>query len=179
MKFMWRKKLQVILLECTKRIKSYFLELEKKMILKKIAFTYDLFFSKQIKERICYYLIHEECDDGTFGTNCSSACGHCHQGQACDKKTGSCPKECDSGYEGIYCNKCKIYIDLNSSFVPYRFKRIIISMIFNHIFVCQFTWSLFIETISGSEFEWKLEINNIKTVRNVLISLYFFKFCFR
>lgn len=139
MKFMWRKKLQVILLECTNRIKSYFLELEKKMILKKIAFTYDLIFSKQIKERICYYLIHVECDDGTFGTNCSSACGHCHQGQACDKKTGSCPKECDSGYEGIYCNKSKISIDLNSSFVPYRFKRIIISMIFNHIFVCQFT----------------------------------------
>lgn len=45
------------------------------------------------------------CDDGTFGTNCRGTCGHCRKGQSCDKKTGACLKECDPGYEGIYCNK--------------------------------------------------------------------------
>ncbi|XP_034319044.2 uncharacterized protein [Magallana gigas] len=50
-------------------------------------------------------MCNERCDDGTFGTNCSSTCGHCHKGKPCDKKTGACPKECDPGYEGLYCNK--------------------------------------------------------------------------
>lgn len=62
------------------------------------------------------------CDDGTFGTNCSSTCGHCHKGMPCDKKTGACPKECDPGYEGLYCNKSEITIDFDSSFIPYRFQ---------------------------------------------------------
>lgn len=43
------KILHVILFESTKMIKSYFLVLEKKMILK-TAFTYDLIFPKQIKK---------------------------------------------------------------------------------------------------------------------------------
>lgn len=57
--------------------------------------------------------MHVECDDGTFGANCSSVCGYCHQGQSCDIETGTCLKECDSGYEGIYCNKSKISVDFN------------------------------------------------------------------
>lgn len=53
-----------------------------------------------------------ECDDGTFGTNCRILCGHCHKGQSCDKETGACPRGCEPGYEGIYCNKSKIALTL-------------------------------------------------------------------
>lgn len=63
-----------------------------------------------------------ECDAGTFGTNCSGTCGHCHKGQSCDKEMGACPKGCDSGYEGIYCNKSNISFDFDTSFVPYIFQ---------------------------------------------------------
>lgn len=62
------------------------------------------------------------CQDGTFGTNCNGTCGHCHKGQPCDKETGTCPKECDPGYEGLYCNKSEISIDLDLRFVPHRFQ---------------------------------------------------------
>lgn len=115
------KKLHVILFECTKMIKSYALVLEKKMMLK-TAFIYDLIFLQQVKKNIYCNLIHVECDQGTFGTNCSSVCGHCHQRQSCDMETGACPKGCDSGYQGIYCNKSKIFVGFNSTFVPYRLK---------------------------------------------------------
>lgn len=63
-----------------------------------------------------------ECDAGTFGTNCSGTCGHCHKGQSFDKEMGACPKGCDSGYEGIYCNKSNISLNFDSSFVPYIFQ---------------------------------------------------------
>lgn len=86
------------------------------------------------------------CDDGTFGTNCSSTCGHCHKGQPCDKKTGACPKGCGPGYEGIYCNKCKISINFNSSFVSYIFKLYIFSMIFKHFCMSAFYIRVWIKT---------------------------------
>lgn len=53
-----------------------------------------------------------ECDDGKFGTDCRIVCGHCHQGQPCDKETGACLHGCEPGYDGIYCNKCKYMIAL-------------------------------------------------------------------
>lgn len=67
-----------------------------------------------------------ECDAGTFGTNCSGTCGHCHKGQSCDKEMGACPKGCDSGYEGIYCNKSNI------SFLTSI--RVLFHIYFNEIF---------------------------------------------
>lgn len=48
-----------------------------------------------------------ECDDGTFGRNCSGLCGHCQYVAACHKETGECPPVCQQGYEGIYCNRSK------------------------------------------------------------------------
>lgn len=65
---------------------------------------------------VWYYSI--ECDYGQFGTNCSHTCGHCHKGKSCDKETGACPKGCDSGYKGIYCNKSKISVSFIMGFVP-------------------------------------------------------------
>lgn len=49
-----------------------------------------------------------ECDDGTFGKFCSNICGHCQEGDTCDKETGACPYGCQPGYEGIYCNQRRI-----------------------------------------------------------------------
>ena len=31
-----------------------------------------------------------ECDDGFYDDNCNSTCGHCLNGEICDKKTGHC-----------------------------------------------------------------------------------------
>lgn len=64
-----------------------------------------------IKRRIPCKLISLqclECDDGTFGKFCSNICGHCQDGDTCDKETGACPYGCQSGYEGIYCNQSEI-----------------------------------------------------------------------
>lgn len=38
-----------------------------------------------------------ECDEGTFGTNCSGVCCYCRQGQ-CDKYTGICASGCEPRY---------------------------------------------------------------------------------
>lgn len=55
---------------------------------------------------IFFFII--ECDNGTYGTNCSSNCGHCYQGQLCDKETGACPEGCGARYDRMYCNISKI-----------------------------------------------------------------------
>lgn len=46
-----------------------------------------------------------ECDNGTYGTSCSS---NCYQGQSCDKETGACPEGCGARYDKMYCNISKI-----------------------------------------------------------------------
>lgn len=61
-----------------------------------------------IRNNCIYIFFLIECDDGTYGTNCSSNCGHCYQGQLCDKETGACPEGCGARYDGMYCNISKI-----------------------------------------------------------------------
>ena len=35
-------------------------------------------------------ILFAECDDGFYDHNCNSKCGHCLNGEICDKKTGLC-----------------------------------------------------------------------------------------
>lgn len=86
-----------------------------------------------------------ECDDGTFGTNCRILCGHCHKGQSCDKETGACPRGCEPGYEGIYCNKSKIALTLFCVFFYFIF-----STLFKH---CCLSLRIYSFQHIGSEFE--------------------------
>lgn len=46
-----------------------------------------------------------ECDEGTFGQNCSSVCGHCLDKKQCNNINGTCPNGCDSGYQGSHCTE--------------------------------------------------------------------------
>ena len=44
-----------------------------------------------------------DCQENTYGQNCSSVCGHCKGGQPCDTKTGECTSGCEPGYKGQNC----------------------------------------------------------------------------
>lgn len=46
-----------------------------------------------------------ECDDGKFGQNCSSLCGHCHDKEQCHYINGTCFNGCDDGYQGNDCTQ--------------------------------------------------------------------------
>ena len=40
--------------------------------------------------------------DGHYGSNCNQKCGHCLNGEACDKKTGYC-KGCQPNFQFPLC----------------------------------------------------------------------------
>ena len=44
-----------------------------------------------------------ECDPGTYGVNCSEACGHCFANDQCDTVDGICSAGCNAGFEGPLC----------------------------------------------------------------------------
>lgn len=95
-----------------------------------------LYISRRILCKV-FSLQFLECDDGTFGKLCSNICGHCQDGDTCDKETGACPYGCQSGYEGIYCNQSEIclflsdvrvrQIEENLIFIPCELQRQFIS----------------------------------------------------
>ncbi|XP_078320876.1 uncharacterized protein LOC111113002 [Crassostrea virginica] len=45
-----------------------------------------------------------ECE-GTFGDNCSNACGFCFEKEHCHPLNGTCINGCDSGYKGQQCTQ--------------------------------------------------------------------------
>ncbi|XP_078320200.1 uncharacterized protein LOC144621259 [Crassostrea virginica] len=54
-----------------------------------------------------------ECE-GTFGDNCSNACGFCFDKEHCHPLNGTCINGCDSGYKGQQCTQ----VCNNSTFGP-------------------------------------------------------------
>ena len=61
-----------------------------------------------------HYHIHipltvSECDNGTFGIDCSERC-YCADNAPCNKTTGLCPAGCELGYIGDYCHFGKTYL---------------------------------------------------------------------
>ncbi|XP_052791678.1 uncharacterized protein LOC128225821 [Mya arenaria] len=50
----------------------------------------------------------QPCAAGEFGSNCSSHCGYCHDGNTtCDSYNGHCQAGCAAGYKGEFCKtKC-------------------------------------------------------------------------
>ncbi|XP_033729646.1 scavenger receptor class F member 1-like [Pecten maximus] len=42
-----------------------------------------------------------DCKAGLYGVKCNMTCGHC---SSCDIDTGACVTECESDYEGEFCN---------------------------------------------------------------------------
>ncbi|KAK7484292.1 hypothetical protein BaRGS_00024417, partial [Batillaria attramentaria] len=53
---------------------------------------------------ICEVLVWA-CGIGTYGPDCSSECGHCIEGSACNRVTGECPSgSCGNGTYGLHCS---------------------------------------------------------------------------
>lgn len=51
------------------------------------------------------WLLYKECDNHTFGVDCSLTCGNCANGERCNHVDGSCPYGCDSGWFGRMCDE--------------------------------------------------------------------------
>ncbi len=48
-----------------------------------------------------------DCENGTYGVNCSSRCGHCLGGTPCNATDGACPGECQGTWKGPRCDQRK------------------------------------------------------------------------
>ncbi|KAK7478580.1 hypothetical protein BaRGS_00030179 [Batillaria attramentaria] len=77
---------------------------------------YDNLTPKPVVQKSSAILRGPECDGGFYGDNCSHPCGHCADGQLCDKIDGHC-QTCAPGYvpqvcheacrQGFYGQDCK------------------------------------------------------------------------
>ena len=67
-------------------------------------------------------LLFLECDQGTFGWNCSQICGHCSKKNDCNKVNGSCPAGCEPGFKDDLCNA-----GMNSKFFLWRVVNLFVS----------------------------------------------------
>lgn len=56
-----------------------------------------------IKLSLIFFYFFVECTEYTYGTNCTSKCGHCKDGVTCNFVDGSCPDGCQLGWNGDYC----------------------------------------------------------------------------
>ena len=43
------------------------------------------------------------CEDGFYGSSCNNTCGHCLNGDFCDKRNGMCLKGCQSNFLNPFC----------------------------------------------------------------------------
>lgn len=50
-------------------------------------------------------LILTACSDGFYGNECTETCGNCFMNAVCDKVTGQCPGQCESGWQGSLCKQ--------------------------------------------------------------------------
>ena len=51
------------------------------------------------------------CETGTYGKDCSNACGHCLNETNCIHTNGTCTTGCEAGYFGNICKTRKILHD--------------------------------------------------------------------
>ena len=51
------------------------------------------------------------CENGYYGSNCSKQCGHCLNGQPCDKHIGFCDKGCQPHFQSPLCQGSVIHIE--------------------------------------------------------------------
>lgn len=58
--------------------------------------------NKNFSEHLSHFA---ECEDGKYGGNCKLSCRRCKDDEACDKKTGKCPKGCPPGLLGDLCDQ--------------------------------------------------------------------------
>lgn len=83
-----------------------------------------------MKAFLYFMIIFAECEQGTFGQNCSLSCD-CAEGTACDPVSGKCL--CSSGKTGVRCDSGK------SLYLPSRIRTRLVSLFTSALFpVCDF-----------------------------------------
>ena len=49
--------------------------------------------------------IYVECDNNTFGQDCTGVCGNCMEKKQCHHIAGICLHGCDPGFQGLRCDQ--------------------------------------------------------------------------
>lgn len=57
-----------------------------------------------------------ECQNSTYGSNCSGRCGHCANDLTCEHVNGTCADGCQTGWLEPFCNSSEY--NLISIFSP-------------------------------------------------------------
>ena len=52
-----------------------------------------------------FHSIYVECDNNTFGVNCTGVCENCLGKEQCHYINGSCLNGCDAGFNGLKCDQ--------------------------------------------------------------------------
>ena len=65
-----------------------------------------------------------ECQNNTYGLECTEICGKCMHGEQCHHVNGSCLNGCDVGVFGDKCDTGKISHGLRSYELNFRHKQI-------------------------------------------------------
>lgn len=81
-----------------------------------------------LKEHTIQYF-PAECNESYYGQNCTANCGHCSQGQICNKTDGSC-LSCEPGWEPPLCTQGFTDISLYILFLYLPFISLRMYMIF-------------------------------------------------
>lgn len=45
-----------------------------------------------------------ECSNHFYGSDCTISCGHCRNGDVCNKVNGRCPNGCQNNWDGEKCD---------------------------------------------------------------------------
>ena len=56
------------------------------------------------RQDVCF---SKACQNGKYGRECNSTCGHCQSEDHCHPTNGTCLNGCELGYHGILCHTRK------------------------------------------------------------------------
>lgn len=109
-----------------------------------------------LKSTLHYFYVHEHktifygkaCEEGMYGVNCSTPCGHCLDSDQCHHINGTCISGCDSGYQGIKCLKGDhLYTSICGNLATISTVAVLILLV-----VCGLYFLIFITECDGNYF---------------------------
>ena len=118
------------------------------------------------------YFLFSECDNKTFGQECTGVCGNCLENEPCHHINGSCLHGCDPGFNGLKCDQGLLlnYENLESKIVTYDYhicQRFMIIWLINDLW----WYSIFSDYRTVAVKFWIIKINNIIIVYNIAIKI--------
>lgn len=81
--------------------------------------------------------LFSECEEGYYGTICSSKCGHCANGETCDKHIGICNGGCVLHFLTPYCQSIYQFIAMKIHILEtfFDFANVIVDLIVCESFI--------------------------------------------